>query len=174
MPSDVMAKSEWVERVLGVTVTLPGTSGPLPVEDAREVSAFEVLLPDLAPRLRKARREAVDALVAFGARLLDLPEIIADPRVDDLRSVIARFPGLIPPADEVLIAVENFDDADGATARSAATAEALKQVKAYAARLADGRELAGVRRIAADGFGGLAACARLSSTLQQCAATLGG
>jgi len=146
----------------------------VPVEDTREASGAEASHPDLAPRLRKARRDAVHALVAFGERLLGLPEIIADPRTDDLRSVIARFPDLIPPADEVLAAVEDFDDADDATARSAATTAALKQVKAYAVRLADGRELAGVRRIAADGFGGLDACARLSSTLQQFAAVLGG
>jgi len=174
MPSDTLVRSEWVERVLGIAVASSGSGSAAPSQDPNSQSAAEASHPDLAPRVRKARRDAVDALVALGDRLLGLPEVMADPRADDVRAVVARFPGLIPSADTVLTALEDFDDADDENARGTASAAALKQVKAYAAQLADQSELTALQRIAADGLGGLAACARLSATLQQCAAKLGG
>ncbi len=166
MPSDTLLKSAWVERVLGVPVSSSKSNTSAPVAETPH--------PALAPRLRKARRDAIEALVAFGNKLLELPEVTTDPRADDVRDVIARFPGLIPPADEVLAALEDFDDAEDKPERDAASTVALKQIKAYAAQLAGVSELLALQRIAANGYGGLAACSRLSDTIEECSAGLGG
>lgn len=84
---------------------------------------------------RAAQARAVAALAGLGRRVLALPEVQADPRLDLVRSAVGGLPALIPKFGEAL--ADQLDAAAaGGDAAPAARQAAAATIASYRAQLA--------------------------------------
>jgi hypothetical protein len=129
------ARDEWVARVL--KVNLPRAH-----------------LGKLADQWRMAQNDAVAALASFGQALLKLPDVAADPRVQDVKSALPALPRLIPDHESALASLEDGD-----------AQQALAAIAAYRQQLAAANTMQRLEQFANKHIGDLGVATMLNGAL---------
>jgi hypothetical protein len=137
-------QDEWVTRALGVAIAVAGADAP----DRSK----------LLQRWITAWSEAEAAITGLGSAILALPEVKADPRLEQARAAVGLLPTLLPQfGNELESQLEQQDGGD----------QALAIVASYRQRLTSAAALNSLEAFAQKHVGALGARATLDGALAE-------
>jgi hypothetical protein len=167
MSDDRQEKIHWVTRVLDVVVAEAQASRPAPAAQRGQ--------SDLARRLQAAYDGVASNLVSFGATLLADRGVTADPRLPQVKAMVAKFPHYLPQLSANLsTSLQQYGTATDVAARAAAAAMATAEVGAFAQALAAADPITSLQKLADRHFAGIRLCDELHAALSEISAALGG
>jgi hypothetical protein len=172
---DMAAAAAAIGRLRDAMGQPNGTAEQHPLSAARAVDAQAantrgIAYPKLLLRWREAQAEARGALDRIGEAILAMPDVRADPRLDQVRAVVAELPALIPRFGAEL--EDLLDRGINAGTDAGIARDARASVGQYRAAVSGAAKLGSFEQFAKQHVGDLAVIGTLDGALVEIAGNL--